>query len=397
MHATHRTMAQMFTPPTMDWEDDSLVYNRLQKFRRDVAEKFKGPLAKEKKEVKANYLLGWIQDDVKDYLYSLKEEYEDPEEIWDALSNKYKMKVNELSSFNRLRTLTQGNMSVDQFITAARKLVNDCKYPNDGERLLRDIIVSGINSKSAYTKCVDKGRDLTYDEAVKIIRNEEEIRRQVEFTRPELKHSTEPRMSDVHQMVPEAPREDHYMNDEQVLKMHSRTRSPKQHSPKRGTTSTPGCQYCGYHRTHPREQCFASGKECRTCGKKGHFQKMCRSRASPKKYTESRLDTLEKQIKQLTTTLHRTLSPPSSPDKEYVDCIAQDYTDIELPETRFVKKLTSHPVYQLQERGDTEQMRPIWMSKTRNSTITELTCEVDTGAGCNVMSLKQAKELYQSE
>ena len=182
-------MAYNIQAPTMNWDNDSLVYNRLQRFRRDVTEKFKGPLSKEKQECKANWLLGWIPDNVKDYLYSLHDEYKDPEDIWKALCDKYKMKVNELSSFNRLRNLRQGSMMLDCFITEARKLVSDCKYPNDGERLLRDIIVSGINSKSAYTKCVDKGKDLTYEEAIRIIRNEEEVKCQVEFTRPEFKNS----------------------------------------------------------------------------------------------------------------------------------------------------------------------------------------------------------------
>ena len=71
-------MAQTFTPPSMDWEDDSLIYHRLQKFQRDANERFKGPLNWEKNEVKANYLLGWIPDNVKDYLYSLRDEYKDP-------------------------------------------------------------------------------------------------------------------------------------------------------------------------------------------------------------------------------------------------------------------------------------------------------------------------------
>ena len=35
------------------------------------------------------------------------------------------------------------------------------------------------------------------------------------------------------------------------------------------------CKYCGSH--HPCRQCPAYGKNCKTCGKKNHFAKKCRS------------------------------------------------------------------------------------------------------------------------
>ena len=407
-------MAQTFTPPSMDWEDDSLVYHRLQKFQRDANEKFKGPLNREKNEVKANYLLGWIPDDVKDYLYSLRDEYKDPQDIWNALKDKYKMKVNELSSFNRLRTLTQGNMTLDQFITTARKLVSDCKYPNDGERLLRDIIVSGVNSKSAYTKCVDKGKDLTYEEAVRIVRNEEEVRRQVEFTCPEFRHNThtEPPSpgTSVHQLN-QREEEDRFSSysSESVHKINLRNKSPKRHNPRQNpnhyNSNTQGCQYCGQHRTHPRDQCPASGKECHNCGKKGHFTRACRSKHSPRRRDNqnTRLDTLEKAIKRLTATVHYKASPPSSPTKEMVDCIAKDYTDIHFEDTKTVYKLqtTTNNLKAQQptapQTHNSEQIRPIWISEKPDSKITQSICEVDTGAGCNVISTSQAKDLFQTE
>ena len=325
------------------------------------------------------------------------------------------MKVNELSSFNRLRTLTQGTMSVDQFITTARKLVTDCKYPNDGERLLRDIIVSGVNSKSAYTKCVDKGKELTYDEAVKIIRNEEEIRRQVEFTRPDFKNSNPKPLelqnsaAAIHHLDQQEGDEQH--NEESVHRLNHKMRSPKRYGQRFPNNSTSsGCQYCGYHKSHSRDQCYASGKECSKCGKKGHFQKMCKSR-SPRKHENSkpgnsRLDTLERAVKQISVALHLKATPPSSPTKELVDCIAADYTSINYEETKPVYKLQTQRVpttlphqrqHQLKAEHNSDQMRPMWISESPNSTIIESTCEVDTGAGCNIISLSQAKELFQSE
>ena len=184
-------------------------------------------------------------------------------------------------------------MTLDQFITMARKLVSECRYPSNGERLLRDIIVSEVNSKSAYTKCV----------------------------------------------------------------------------------------------------------------KRSHYTRVCRSKNSPKKRDDphARLDSLEKAIKQLTVTVHYRASPPPSPTKELVDCITKDYTNINFEDTKTVFKLqtstTSTKAHQAASTQDhnNEQMRPIWISESPNSKVTQSICEVDTGAGCNVISTNQAKELFQTE
>ena len=301
-------MAQGCTAPPMDWENDSLVYQRLRRFKRDVQEKFKGLLFKEKGEVKANILLSWLPNDVKDYLYNIKDEFKDPEEIWTELENKFKLKVNELSSFHRLRFLQQGNMTTEEFLTTARKLVDECAYPNNGERLLRDIIVSGINSKNAYTKCIDKGKDLTYAEAIKIIRNEEEIKRQVSVTRPEFSaQETKENPTAIHHIDQQGG--DEALHSESIHKLNYKMRSPKRYGQNYGRNST-ACQYCGDQKPHPREQCKASGKSCLKCGKTGHFRRMCRSNTSPRRqqsrdYESQRLESLEKQIKQLTAAVHQ--------------------------------------------------------------------------------------------
>ena len=398
-------MAYHIQAPNMNWDNDALVYNRLQRFKRDVNEKFKGPLNKEKSEGKANWLLGWIPDDVKDYLYSLKDEYKTPEEIWTALEDKYKMKVNELSSFNRLRELKQGTMTVEQFITEARRLVSDCKYPNDGERLLRDIIVSGVNSKTAYTKCVDKGKDLTYEEAVKIIRNEEEVRRQVEFTRPEFKNSTQIEFKNSTTEVHRVDGRESDSDTESVHKVHYKTR---QHNARpRAQSSNSNCTNCGHYKCNSKEHCRAKDCTCMKCGKKGHFARVCRSGSGQSRNydsrnydSHSRLDSLEKTVKQLhAMTMISLKSSGADTNKEFVDCIAADFTDIEFPDAQCHKlaSQTTPSVYHQSDRRKNEQMRPLWISQSMNSNIIQTTCEVDTGAGCNIISLQQAKELYKSE
>ena len=53
-------------------------------------------------------------------------------------------------------------------------------------------------------------------------------------------------------------------------------------------------------------------------------------------------------------------------------------------------------VCRLSERNY-EHIRPAWISKLKDSEIKQIDCEVNTGAGCNVIGLKQAKKLCKQE
>ena len=53
-------------------------------------------------------------------------------------------------------------------------------------------------------------------------------------------------------------------------------------------------------------------------------------------------------------------------------------------------------VCQLSERNS-EHIRPTWISKSKDSEIEQIDCEVDTGTGCNVIDLRKAKKLCKQE
>ena len=65
-------------------------------------------------------------------------------------------------------------------------------------------------------------------------------------------------------------------------------------------------------------------------------------------------------------------------------------TSVKMLHTEVIK------VCQLSERNS-EHIRPAWISKSRDSSIEQIDCEVDTGAGCNVIGYNQAKELFDQE
>ena len=96
-------------------------------------------------------------------------------------------KSNEIVAFTSLRTLNQGTLSLSEFITEATRLVDECGYTTDHDRLLRDTIVSGVQSKQAYQRCISKRKGLMLKDCIKICQSEDSKRKQVEALQPELK------------------------------------------------------------------------------------------------------------------------------------------------------------------------------------------------------------------
>ena len=61
-----------------------------------------------------------------------------------------------------------------------------------------------------------------------------------------------------------------------------------------------------------------------------------------------------------------------------------------------VLQTDANEVCQLSERNS-EHIRPTWISRSKDSPPKQINCEVDTGAGCNVIRHNQAKELFGQE
>ena len=44
-----------------------------------------------------------------------------------------------------------------------------------------------------------------------------------------------------------------------------------------------------------------------------------------------------------------------------------------------------------------EHIQPLWISQSRDSAMQQIDCEVDTGAGCNILTLYMAWEIFKQE
>ena len=102
----------------------------------------------------------------------------------EAIKEKTKPKSNEIAAFTRLHSQKQGDMPLSEFIHEARRLAELCNYANNWDRLIRDMIVSRIQSLRAYQKCIDS-KDLSLQDCINICQVEDAIRMQVLECRPE--------------------------------------------------------------------------------------------------------------------------------------------------------------------------------------------------------------------
>ena len=151
--------------PVMDWTEDAELHKRYVKWREEVELELRSSLSGKSNTVKSNYVLRWAGKPARGYFKSLPEtgfKYEgaSAEAILQALEEKTKPKYNEIAAFTKLRSLKQGDMPLSEFICETGRLAELCNYPNDQDRLMRDMIVSGIQSLRAYQKCINS-KDLS--------------------------------------------------------------------------------------------------------------------------------------------------------------------------------------------------------------------------------------------
>ena len=179
--------------PVMDWTEDAELHKRYVEWREKVELELGSSLSNRAKSVKSNYMVSWAGKPARDYLKSLPEsefKYEgaSADAILTALEKKTKPKSNEIAAFTKLPSLKQGDMPLSEFIWEARRLAELCNYPNDQDRLIRDMIVSGVYSLRAYQKCIN-AKDLSLQDCVNICQAEDAIRMQVQECRSDSVNS----------------------------------------------------------------------------------------------------------------------------------------------------------------------------------------------------------------
>ena len=217
--------------PVIDWTEDAELHKRYVEWREEVELELGSSLSGKSNSVKSNYVLRWAGKPSRDYLKSLSEsefryEGDSAELILQAQEQKTKPKSNEIAAFTKLHSLKQEDMPLSEFIRETRRLAELCNYPNDKDRLIRDTIVSRIQSLRAYQKCID-AKHLSLQDCINICQAEDSIRMQVLECRPESVKS----MQSAQTAVP-------------VHRLQNSSRQPSNSNRNKNKTAH-NCYYCG--------------------------------------------------------------------------------------------------------------------------------------------------------
>lgn len=171
--------------------------------------------------------------------------------------------IYERARFNQRVQLV--NETVDSFVTALYALAENCNYGALHDELIRDRLVVGLRDTSLAER-LQMDKDLTLEKAVNQARQSEVIKRQQTDIRGE--NNTELDAVSVK-----------YRKQQHPKQQYPKYKSPTQpkFTTKSKTPNEKSCYRCGKTPAHAKVQCPAKDVTCHTCGKRGHFSKVCKS------------------------------------------------------------------------------------------------------------------------
>lgn len=228
-------------------------------------------------------------------------------------------KTYERYQFHRIKQ--QQDEPFEDFLQKLREQVRKCSFASDDE-FITDQIVLGLKSEETRQKLWIED-ELSIEKAIKICRTAERANKQISELNDEYK----------------------------VNKINKQFK----------------CKRCGL--THGPRRCPAFNKECKKCGRRGHFESMCRSIKKEPQQIEQKSD--KNRYKKNKKT--RKVNALDSGDNTYSESDTDEFS--------FVGAI---------QKAKTDKDK--WSATVRVGQ-NELTLTLDTGAQCNVLSRKQAVKL----
>lgn len=194
-----------------------------------------------------------------------EDQQKDADAILDALGTYFtpvKNGIFERYVFGRLKQ--EDGELIDSFVTRLREKAAACEFGTMKDELIRDKLVLGITDEGAR-HCMLRERDLKLDEAIRICRASE------------VMDSSLKTMS----LGSSGPGDSINATQGQRYGRRSASKSsePTNTSAQlQGMRETGECKYCGTRHKRGRDLCPAFGKSCRSCGIASHFAKVCMKR-----------------------------------------------------------------------------------------------------------------------
>ena len=266
-------MADKFTLPSIDWTSSADVHKRFKLFRQKCEFIFEGPLEGVEQKKQVRHLLLWVGDKGLEIYntttWANEDDKDKTKEVLDALENYTKPQSNQILSRYQLRCLKQGDMSLEEFVTKARLLVDDSGYPEAvKQETLRDTLVFGLRSDKVRRDAIAKGNDLTFQQVYEFAKVDES-------TRAQMKAITQHEDTSELHAVRSKKKPTFFKKPQQGSEQKNfEAKDDKKSFKKPFKFKSKGCLRCGG--THDKSaECPARFAKCKFCGKQGHFIKVC--------------------------------------------------------------------------------------------------------------------------
>lgn len=270
-------MADRFKSPDMDWTSPGDVHKRFKLFKQKCDLIFEGPLEDKEEAYKVRMLLLWIGDKGLE-IYNTSTWAAEGDNlkltpVFQKLEAYTKPQSNQILSRFQLRCLKQGDMTLEEFMTKARLLIEDSGYAGAvQEEMLRDTLVFGLKSDKVRKDAIAIGNDLTFQQVYNLAKTEESTRAQMKVI------TQSDNTSDLHAVRSKKQGNQHASR--RNFKGNQVNNDQKQESTFKGHSSRfkvkiNGCFRCGGDHNSKSSTCPAKDQKCNFCGKIGHFQKVC--------------------------------------------------------------------------------------------------------------------------
>ena len=171
----------------------------------------------------------------------------------------------ERAKFNRRKQ--EEEEMIDEFILDLHRLAEHCAYGVLREEMIQYRIVVGLRN-SGLSEKLQMDATLTLEKATAEARQSEAIKKQQSLLCSDFQESSRKSVEYLEKVKPfKGQGGSRWKPNHTDLQHATSKQSPK---PSR-------CTRCGRTPTHSRQGCPARDEKCHKCGKKGHFQAMCRS------------------------------------------------------------------------------------------------------------------------
>ena len=212
-------------------------------------------------------------------IYPYVEDADTYENVVEILKSAYIKKKNNVYARHLLVSRRQAaNETISEFLQALKSLAKDCTFADVKaaeyrDELTRDSFINNLSSSSIRQRLLEKN-DINLTQAYELADSLDRAQRQSLQI-----HTTSAQPVTVASTDTTACIAD---NSSSLPPVASETRSVSSGPPRTKQSKHETCFYCGLNRHINRSSCPAREEICHSCGKLGHFSRVCRSKTNRK-------------------------------------------------------------------------------------------------------------------